>query len=115
MVSEAEKNLVVGIDVGGTGTKIGIVDANGNILARDESIATPKYTDFNEFVDAMNAVVQRLVSEVGAEGRIRGISRPARLVRDVAGVLPGLRRMVLQRKEQHAGQAHPLQPFGDET
>ena len=73
MVSEAEKNLVVGIDVGGTGTKIGIVDANGNILARDESIATPKYTDFNEFVDAMNAVVQRLVSEVGAEGRIRGI------------------------------------------
>ena len=33
MVSEAEKNLVVGIDVGGTGTKIGIVDANGNILA----------------------------------------------------------------------------------
>ena len=73
MVSDVEKNLVVGIDVGGTGTKIGIVDARGEILARDESIATPQYTDFNEFVDAMNAVVQRLIREVGAEGRIRGI------------------------------------------
>ena len=55
MVSDVEKNLVVGIDVGGTGTKIGIVDARGEILARDESIATPQYTDFNEFGDAMNA------------------------------------------------------------
>ena len=46
MVSDVEKNLVVGIDVGGTGTKIGIVDARGEILARDESIKTPEYKDF---------------------------------------------------------------------
>ena len=62
MTTETEKNLVVGIDVGGTGTKIGIVDANGEILARDESIATPQYSDFNDFVDAMNGVVQRLAT-----------------------------------------------------
>mgnify|MGYP002519331855 CR=1 FL=1 len=73
MVSDVEKNLVVGIDVGGTGTKIGIVDARGEILARDESIKTPEYKDFEGFVDAMNGVVQRLIKEVGAEGRIRGI------------------------------------------
>ncbi|MBQ8734567.1 MAG: ROK family protein [Bacteroidaceae bacterium] len=73
MVTNVEKNLVVGIDVGGTGTKIGIVDARGEILARDESIKTPEYKDFNGFIDAMNGVVQRLIAEIGAEGRIRGI------------------------------------------
>lgn len=73
MVSDVEKNLVVGIDVGGTGTKIGIVDARGEILARDESISTQMYTEFDDFVDAMNKVVQRLIAEVGGEGRIRGI------------------------------------------
>lgn len=73
MVTDVEKNLVVGIDIGGTGTKIGIVDARGEILAHDESIATGKYADFETFVDAMNSVVQRLISETGSEGRIRGI------------------------------------------
>ena len=73
MVTDVAKDLVVGIDVGGTGTKIGIVDAQGVILARDESLKTPEYKDFEGFVDAMNGVVQRLVAQAGVEGRIRAI------------------------------------------
>ena len=73
MVTDVAKDLVVGIDVGGTGTKIGIVDAQGVILARDESLKTPEYKDFEGFVDAMNGVVQRLAAQAGVEGRIRAI------------------------------------------
>ena len=73
MVTDVEKNLVIGIDVGGTGTKIGIVDARGEILARDEGIATGSYPTFEAFVDAMNTVIGRLIKATGSEGRIRGI------------------------------------------
>lgn len=73
MVTDVEKNLVIGIDIGGTGTKIGIVDARGEILARDEGIATASYATFEEFVDAMNDVIKRLITATGSEGRIRGI------------------------------------------
>lgn len=73
MVTDVEKNLVIGIDIGGTGTKIGIVDARGEILARDEGIATASYATFEEFVDAMNDVIKRLITATGSEGRIRGV------------------------------------------
>lgn len=73
MVTNVEKNLVIGIDIGGTGTKIGIVDARGDILARDEGIATGAYPTFESFVDAMSEVVKRLVTATGSEGMIRGI------------------------------------------
>lgn len=73
MVTDVEKNLVIGIDVGGTGTKIGIVDARGEILARDEGIATASYATFEDFTNAVNEVIKRLITATGSEGRIRGI------------------------------------------
>lgn len=73
MVTDVEKNLVIGIDVGGTGTKIGIVDARGDILVRDEGIATGSYPTFTGFIDAVSEVVARLIKATGSEGRIRGI------------------------------------------
>lgn len=73
MITNVGKNLVIGVDIGGTGTKIGIVDARGEILARDEGIATGSHPSFESFVDAMNSVIQRLILATGSEGRIRGI------------------------------------------
>lgn len=73
MITDVEKNLVIGIDIGGTGTKIGVVDARGDILARDEGIATGSYRTFDEFVDAMATVIARLVTATGSEGCVRGI------------------------------------------
>lgn len=68
-----EKNRVIGIDIGGTGTKIGIVDARGKILARDESIATNAYPTFGEYINAINEVIGRLIRITDSEGKIRGI------------------------------------------
>lgn len=68
-----EKNRVIGIDIGGTGTKIGIVDARGKILARDESIVTNAYPTFEEYINAINEVIGRLIRITDSEGKIRGI------------------------------------------
>lgn len=73
MVTDVKKNLVIGIDIGGTGTKIGIVDARGEILARDEGIATGSFSTFESYIDAIDNVVKRLIKATGSEGLIRGI------------------------------------------
>lgn len=73
MITNVEKNLVIGIDIGGTGTKIGIVDARGDILARDEGIATGAYPTFESFVDAMSEVIERLTTATDSKNKIRGI------------------------------------------
>ena len=36
---------VIGIDLGGTNTVIGLVDVKGNILAKDDSIKTQAHPD----------------------------------------------------------------------
>lgn len=54
------KDVVIGIDIGGTNTAIGLVDKNGVVLA-DSNIKT---TDFNEvvgFIDALAIEFSRLV------------------------------------------------------
>lgn len=45
-------DLAIGIDIGGTNTSIGIVDAAGNILERN-GLKTKPYATFQEFVDAL--------------------------------------------------------------
>ena len=56
-------NYVIGIDLGGTNTVIGLVDANGKILAKDDSVKTQKYKELEEYVDAVSAVIKKLADE----------------------------------------------------
>jgi glucokinase len=48
----AKKQVVVGVDLGGTNTVFGIVDRDGNILAED-SIKTTHYDEIEVFVAAL--------------------------------------------------------------
>ena len=48
-----EKPYVVGIDIGGTNTVFGVVDARGTILYSG-SIKTGKYADVNDYVAAVS-------------------------------------------------------------
>ena len=50
MNSNMEKPYVVGIDIGGTNTVFGIVDARGTVIASD-SIKTGAYADVETYVD----------------------------------------------------------------
>ena len=64
--------LAIGIDIGGTGTKFGIVDRVGNVLFSSE-IATRKHTDVNDFIDELYTELSKLIDNVGGIGRIKGI------------------------------------------
>ena len=64
--------LVIGIDIGGTGSKFGIVDRNGNVLFSGE-IATKKYTEVNGFIEELYNVLSELIDKAGGVGRMKGI------------------------------------------
>ncbi|WP_243348424.1 ROK family protein [Parabacteroides sp. FAFU027] len=67
-----EKPYVIGIDMGGTGTKFGIVDAKGEILGQG-SIVTPDYPDINDYINALYEGVLPLVEKAGGFSKIKGI------------------------------------------
>jgi len=70
--TSALEALAIGIDIGGTGTKFGIVDRVGNVLFSSE-IATRKHTDVNDFIDELHTELTKLIDNVGGTGRIKGI------------------------------------------
>ena len=70
--TSALEALAIGIDIGGTGTKFGIVDRVGNVLFSSE-IATRKHTDVNEFIHELHTELTKLIDNVGGIGRIKGI------------------------------------------
>lgn len=57
------KKLVVGIDIGGTNTKFGMVDRIGNIYV-EENISTPFYRDFDDYINAVKDVIVKLEKNV---------------------------------------------------
>ena len=48
------KPYVLGIDIGGTNTVFGIVDARGVVLA-SSSIKTQKHADFDDYLDELHS------------------------------------------------------------
>jgi len=64
--------LAVGIDIGGTGTKFGIVDRNGNVLFSSE-ISTKKHKQVESFIDELHLSLSALIEKIGGPGRIRGM------------------------------------------
>ncbi len=66
------KPYVMGIDIGGTNTVFGIVDARGNVVA-SSSIKTGKHADFNDYLDELYVEAKRLIEANDAEDRIQGI------------------------------------------
>ncbi len=70
--SIARQQLAVGIDIGGTGTKFGIVDRDGNVLFSGE-ISTKKHADVNSFIDELYTELSALIEKSGGVGQIKGI------------------------------------------
>src|ERR1700744_2023009 len=64
--------LAIGIDIGGTGTKFGIVDRNGNVLFSSE-ISTRGFSQVEGFIDQLYANLAVLIEQAGGTGRMRGI------------------------------------------
>ncbi len=67
-----EKPYVLGVDIGGTNTVFGIVDARGQVVASD-SIKTQMHSDFDDYVAELHEAVSRLLRMNDAEDKIKGI------------------------------------------
>ena len=72
MNSNMEKPYVVGIDIGGTNTVFGIVDARGTILASG-SIKTGAYERAEDYVDEVCKNLLPLIIANGGVDKIKGI------------------------------------------
>ncbi|MCU0409800.1 MAG: ROK family protein [Bacteroidales bacterium] len=55
------KDVVAGVDIGGTNTIIGLVDSEGKIIA-EERLSTPDYAFADDFVDALDEKLRSMVS-----------------------------------------------------
>jgi len=69
---DTQKPYVIGVDLGGTNTVFGIVDARGNIVAQD-SIKTQAYKTADAFVEAGVACLKPLLEQVGGIDQIAGM------------------------------------------
>ncbi|MBD5163283.1 MAG: ROK family protein [Bacteroidales bacterium] len=66
------KPYVMGIDIGGTNTVFGIVDARGTVIA-SSSIKTQKHAKFEDYLDELHTEAMRLIRANDAEDKIHGI------------------------------------------
>lgn len=66
------KPYVLGIDIGGTNTVIGIVDARGTVIASG-AIKTGRHPVFADYIDEIYTEASKLIENTGAEGKIAGI------------------------------------------
>lgn len=64
--------LVIGIDIGGTGTKFGIVDRVGNVLFSSE-MSTKKHKVLETYINELHINLTPLIEKAGGVGRIKGI------------------------------------------
>ena len=67
-----DSTYVVGIDVGGQTSKIGVVDARGTVLAQTV-IRTDTYDKVEPYIAELAEAVNKLIKESGTEGKVRGI------------------------------------------
>lgn len=67
-----EKPYVIGLDLGGTNSVFGIVDARGGIRATT-AIKTKGYPDVNDYVAAACAALEPVIESVGGIEKIKGM------------------------------------------
>lgn len=67
-----EKPYVVGIDIGGTNTVFGIVDARGNVISKG-AIKTNLHDDINQYIDSIYQELIKYIDNAGGIEKIKGI------------------------------------------
>ena len=67
-----EKPYVIGVDLGGTNTVFGVVDARGNVVV-SASIKTATHNDVELYLNDLVGGLNMLIEQVGGKDKIRGI------------------------------------------
>jgi len=69
---DLSNELAIGIDIGGTNTKYGIVNHRGEILEKGD-LRTDAYPKVEEYVEALHEAVKPIIKKNGGETTIKGI------------------------------------------
>ncbi len=67
-----DSTFVVGIDVGGQTSKLGVDDARGTVLAQTV-IRTDTYSEVEPYIAELAEAVRKIIKESGKEGMVKGI------------------------------------------
>ena len=67
-----DKPYVIGMDMGGTNTVFGIVDARGNVLSKS-AVKTGTHQDINLYIDDISVELNKLIDDAGGISKIKGI------------------------------------------
>lgn len=73
---DLSKELAIGIDIGGTNTKFGIVNHRGDILEKGE-IKTDEYPNVHSFIDALHEKLAPMLEKHGTGAVLKGIGMGA--------------------------------------
>ena len=66
------KELVLGIDIGGTNTKFGFVDIDGNVFGESTS-PTKGYPEFDDYLSQLHKQIDAAKAFIGIESKIVGV------------------------------------------
>ena len=69
---DLSNELAIGIDIGGTNTKYGIVNHRGDILSKGE-IKTDDHPTIEGYIDALYDVLTPLIKQHEGDGKVKGI------------------------------------------
>jgi len=69
---DVSNELAIGIDIGGTNTKYGLVNHRGDILERGD-LKTDAHPTIEGFIDALYEATSPLIKKHEAEGHVKGI------------------------------------------
>lgn len=64
--------VIVGIDIGGTNTKFGLVSTDGKVLFQSK-VRTKDYSDFEQYIDVLSSEIKKSLLETDAGATIIGI------------------------------------------
>ena len=73
MENNIEKQYVVGVDIGGQTSKIGVVNTRGEVLSQLVIRSDIYGSDADAFILALSNAIKTCIKEAGVEGQVRGI------------------------------------------
>jgi glucokinase len=69
---DSSNEFAIGIDIGGTNTKYGLVNHRGEIMDKGD-IRTDAYSTVEDYIDALHQTLQPIIKSYHSEGNIKGI------------------------------------------
>ena len=68
-----EQDYVVGIDIGGQTTKIGVVDRKGSVICEPLIIRSDTHSDENLYFNDLTDAIRKIVADTNTQGKIKGV------------------------------------------